>query len=133
MLATTNEVVHNLSCEVIKAFPKDEMTYYSFDSVLEDVQNLYLQENVNTFSLGCLPSHKLTLKVGSPIMLLRNHDPKARLCNRTRLICRNLYKNFIDAKIANRKFSSTRVFIPRVSVNLKENDKLQFSFIRKQF
>ncbi|KAL0320144.1 UNVERIFIED_CONTAM: hypothetical protein Sradi_5275900 [Sesamum radiatum] len=80
-----NEDVNKLNEKAINAFPGEEMTYYSFDSVPDDTRNLYLPEFLNSISLGNFPPHKLVLKKGSPIMLLRNIDPKIDLCNRTDL------------------------------------------------
>ena len=63
------------------------------------MQDLYQQEFLNSISPGVLPPHILSLKKGAPIMLLRNINPKARLCNGTRLICRGCFNNVIDAEI----------------------------------
>lgn len=49
--------------------------------------------------------HKLTLKKGCPVMLLRNLDPKLGICNGTRLICRNLLRNCINGSICGNKNS----------------------------
>ncbi|KAI3932637.1 hypothetical protein MKW98_012608 [Papaver atlanticum] len=43
-----------------------------------------------------MASHKLTLKVGVPIMLLRNISQPDGLCNGTRLIVKQLGKKVID-------------------------------------
>lgn len=62
-----------------------EHIYYSVNSVEDDVNNLYQPEFLHSLAPGGLPPHKLNLKVGSPIMLLRNIEPKIRLCNGVRL------------------------------------------------
>ncbi|GJT08692.1 nucleic acid-binding, OB-fold protein [Tanacetum coccineum] len=46
-----------------------------------------------------LSPHKLELKVGSPIMLLRNVNLSGGLCNRTRMIVRSLMSKLIEAQI----------------------------------
>ncbi|XP_026429159.1 uncharacterized protein LOC113325153 [Papaver somniferum] len=43
------------------------------------------QEYLNNIAPGGLPSHILKLKIGAPIMLLRNVDAKYDLCNGSRL------------------------------------------------
>ena len=63
------------------------------------MQDLYQQEFLNSISSGVLPPHILNLKNGAPIMLLRNINPKAGLCNGTRLICRGCFNNIIEAEI----------------------------------
>lgn len=50
---------------------------------------MFPPEFLNTIKDGSLPPHSLKLKNGSPIILLRNINPKEGLCNGTRLICRN--------------------------------------------
>lgn len=99
LLAATNEVVEKLIVEVITSFTREERTYYFFDSVLDDVQYLNQHETLHAFSPGGLPPHKLTLKVGYPIVLLQNLDPKVGLCKGTRLICLVLHSNFSRLKL----------------------------------
>lgn len=46
----------------------------------------------NSISTCGLSPHKLTLKRGVLVMLLRNIDPKLGLCNGIRLLCHGSYK-----------------------------------------
>ncbi|CAN6555560.1 unnamed protein product [Malus baccata var. baccata] len=91
VVTPTNEDVDMLNEKIINMFPGLEETMYSFDSVEDDERNLYQPEFLNSISLGGLPLHKLTLRRGAQIMLLRNIDPKLGLCNGTRLLCRGSY------------------------------------------
>ncbi|KAL8488443.1 hypothetical protein ACS0TY_024642 [Phlomoides rotata] len=45
---------------------------------------LYLIDYLNSIKCYGLPNHRLVLKVGVPIMSIRNIDPKSGLCNGTR-------------------------------------------------
>ncbi|GAA0144068.1 hypothetical protein LIER_04603 [Lithospermum erythrorhizon] len=87
LITPLNEDVNKLNEKIMQYFPGEEVTYYSFDSVLDDMHNLYQQEFLNSLAPSNFPPHKLTLKKGAPIMLLRNIDPKSGLCNGTRLLC----------------------------------------------
>ncbi|XP_021833938.1 uncharacterized protein LOC110773721 [Prunus avium] len=111
VITPTNEDVDMLNEKMINMFPSEEETMYSFDSVEDDMRNLYQPKFLNSICIGAL--HKLTLKRGAPIMLLRNTDPKLGLCNGTRLLCRGLYQNLIDAEILTGQYVGTRVFLPR--------------------
>ncbi|XP_024199850.1 uncharacterized protein LOC112203059 [Rosa chinensis] len=98
-----------------------------------DPHNLYQQEFLNSIAPGGLPSHKLALKLGAPILLLRIIDPKSGLCNRTRLIYRGFFPNFIDAEILTGHFKGTRVFLRQIPIKPSKNVKLPFSLIHRQF
>ena len=54
---------------------------------------------LNTLTSSSTSFHKLILKVGIPIMLLRNLSPTKRLCNSTKLIVKNLKQYIIEAEI----------------------------------
>lgn len=73
----------------------------SFDSIVDDSnQAHYPTEFLNSLNISGLPPHKLKLKVGLPIIMIRNLNPNAGLCNGTRLIVKNVYTRLIEAQIS---------------------------------
>ena len=59
-----------------------------------------------------MPLHILTLKVGTPIILLRNIEPP-KMCNDTRLHVKTLMPNVIEGTIIT-GYEKGDVFIPRI-------------------
>ncbi|GJQ94767.1 DNA helicase [Tanacetum coccineum] len=55
-----------------------------------EVEMLYPPEYLNALNFPGLPPHELQLKIGTPIMLLRNINVVGGLCNGTRMIIRQL-------------------------------------------
>ncbi|KAK8948653.1 hypothetical protein KSP39_PZI006065 [Platanthera zijinensis] len=133
LITPLNEDVNKLNTKVLHLFPGEETTYYSFDSISDDFGNIYLPKLLNSINPGNLPPHKLTLKRGAPIMLLRNVDPKIGLCNDTRLIYRNFRRNVIEADILGGRFKGLRMFLPLMPLKSAEDAKMQFELTRKQF
>jgi ATP-dependent DNA helicase PIF1 len=89
ILSTKNEHVDELNEHMVNRFPGEEIIYHSFDLAEDDIHNYYPSEFLNSLTPNGLPPHVLKLKVGCPIILLRNLDPANGLCNGTRLVCRN--------------------------------------------
>ena len=135
ILTTKNEDVDNINNQIINMFPGEAQEFLSADSV-EDKdlvhQNLYSMEFLNTLTPSGTPPHKLILKVGAPIMLLRNINPAEGLCNGTRLIVKQLQRSVIDAEIITGSHIGQRVFIPRIRMAPSDTD-LPFQLIRRQF
>jgi ATP-dependent DNA helicase PIF1 len=57
----------------------------------------------------------LTLKIGVPIILLRNTN-LPRLCNSTRILVKNVMNNIIKVTILNGKFKGEDVLLPRIQM-----------------
>jgi len=66
-----------------------------------------------------LSSALLCLKVGSPVILLRNLDPGEGLYNRTRMVVLNVRRKVLQCRIIskNRRFRGKVVLIPRIRLS----------------
>ena len=118
---------------MIDRFQGEQMMYHSFDTAVDDPNNYYPSEFLNTLTPNGLPPHVLKLKVGCPIMLLRNIDPANGLCNGTRLVVRGFQKNSIDAEIVLGQHAGMRIFLPRIPLCPSDDEMFPFQFKRKQF
>ena len=71
-------MVNEINDYMLSLIPQDSVTYYSSDSIsktnenCEALEELYDTEFLNTINSSEVPPHKLALKIGVPIMLLRN-------------------------------------------------------------
>jgi ATP-dependent DNA helicase PIF1 len=133
ILSTKNEHVDRLNAMMIERFPGEEKVYHSFDTVVDDPQNHFPIDFLNSITPNGLPPHELKLKINCPIILLRNLDPNNGLCNGTRLMVRALQDNAIDAEIVAGQHARKRVFIPRLPLSPSDDISLPFKFKRKQF
>ena len=83
-------------------------TFHSTDSVEqngeEDHMELPPAEVLQTFNASSLPPSKLSLKVGAPVIVLRNLYPKEGLCNGTRMVITRLGRRCIEARMLSGRF-----------------------------
>jgi ATP-dependent DNA helicase PIF1 len=86
ILSTRNDWVNIINIKMIDMFQGGETVYHSFDSTVDDPHNYYSSEFLNSLTPNGLPPHVLKLKLGCPVILLRNIDPTNGLCNGTRLV-----------------------------------------------
>jgi ATP-dependent DNA helicase PIF1 len=89
ILSTKNDCVDRINMKMINKFQGDERVYRSFDEAVDDLNNYYPSEFLNTLTLTELPPYVLKLKKNCPVILLRNIDPANGLCNSTRLVVHN--------------------------------------------
>ncbi|XP_057719411.1 uncharacterized protein LOC130933821 [Arachis stenosperma] len=138
ILAPTLKSVEKVNNFVLTIFPRMENEYLSSDTTCqtdenEDVkQEWFTPEFLNDIKCSGLLNHKLTLKSGVAIMLLRNIDQTLGLCNGTRLIVNKLGSNVIGATVVTGRNIGDKVYIPRM--NLIPSDLgLPFKFQQRQF
>ncbi|KAK4581326.1 hypothetical protein RGQ29_024831 [Quercus rubra] len=125
ILGPSNEVVEELNDYIISSINGASLN-------VADQDILYPIEFLNSLRFLGLPNYKLTLKVGLPIMLLRNLNQNEGLCNGIRLIITKLVAWVIEAKIITDTNIGTCVFIPRITLSPSDS-KLPFVLKRRQF
>ncbi|CAN1778545.1 ATP-dependent DNA helicase PIF1 [Linum perenne] len=110
IVAPTNEDVSKLNAYVLAQVPGPTKNYYSADTLSSDskrmheLETLYPTEFLNSLSFNGIPEHVVTLKVFTPIMLLRNLNPSIGLCNGTRIMTTFLGDYVIKGVIIRRQF-----------------------------
>jgi len=138
LLCPTNSLTSTVNQEVLDCLPGQSKTYYGADSIIHDPTSTidedeaYPVEFLNTITGTGLPPQKLKLKVGAPVMLLRNLDSKRGLCNGTRLQIKRMHTNYIDAEILTGDRAGDWVYITHMPMIPSDSD-LPFKFQRKQF
>ncbi|XP_038687482.1 ATP-dependent DNA helicase pif1-like [Tripterygium wilfordii] len=138
ILAPTNEVVDTINQFIVQKIQSEEAIYRSSDSIcsqtsyMNNLDILYPTRFFNSLKISGSPKHQITLKVGLPIMLLRNINQSKGLCNGTRLIITQLGKWFVQAEIITRTNIGERVFIPRIVLSSSDT-KMPFTIKRRQF
>jgi ATP-dependent DNA helicase PIF1 len=116
----------------------DEREYLSADSLdrSEVTDNNFYDvltpEFLNSLHTSGLPNHKIKLKIGTPIMLLRNIDQTRGLCNGSRLIVTNLGQAVLGAKIMSGTHRGNVVFLHRMDMSPSQSP-WPFKMNRRQF
>ncbi|XP_056856773.1 uncharacterized protein LOC108834192, partial [Raphanus sativus] len=136
ILCPTNEDVNMINEYMLDRLPGEEKIYISADSI--DPSDKISANNealgpdfLNTIKVSGLPNHSLRLKVGCPVMVLRNIDPSAGLMNGTRLQITQLMDLMVKAKIITGEKVGHTVDIPRLLITPSDT-RLPFKMRRRQ-
>lgn len=109
----------------------EQREYLSADSIADDGQGgMYPTEFLNSLNFSGVPPHKLVLRVGCPIILLRNLT--GGLANGTRLIVKRLGERVIEAEVATGPAKGEVVCIPRLAITPSDTN-MPFTLRRLQF
>jgi ATP-dependent DNA helicase PIF1 len=99
--APKNIDVDEVNNAILESLSEESHTYLSANSLIPteegasvavrvSMDSLYLVEFLDTLQFSGITNHELELKVGVPILLLRNLNQSIGLCNGTRLIVKRL-------------------------------------------
>ncbi|XP_057427107.1 uncharacterized protein LOC130720473 [Lotus japonicus] len=138
ILAPTLEIVDTINQYVLSRAPGKEKVYLSSDSIVKVDEDVGIEANwitvefLNSIKGSGLPDHKLCLKVGVPIMLMRNIDVARGLCNGTRLIVHKLRPNLIYGRVINGNNAGSMAYIARMSI-VPSDSGLHVKIQRRQF
>ena len=136
ILAMRNDTVATINQKVLQDIPGTEHEYFSIDTAEsgsnEEDGNMFPVEYLQSLNLASLPPSKLKLKVGAPVILLRNLYPKEGLCNGTRMTVTRMQRWCIEVRILEGQFAGVVKILPRITLSTTEGE-LPFILTRKQF
>ena len=138
VVAARHRTVDRLNQKMLDRLPAAEVTALSQDSQDNDnVAMVVPEEFLHRQQPAGMPPHKLRLKPGAVIMLLRNLKRDIGLVNGTRMIietirCRGTAPRLLICRILTGSFQGRRVLIPRIMLRAPEK-KYPFAWARRQF
>ncbi|XP_055918690.1 uncharacterized protein LOC129950794 [Eupeodes corollae] len=104
ILAAKNVDVDLINYQIQQLLPGDIMSFKSIEATVDkDKAVNFPIEFLNSLDISGMPPHNLRLKIGSPIILLRNLNPSLT-CNGTRLVIKKITGNVFEATILAGKF-----------------------------
>jgi ATP-dependent DNA helicase PIF1 len=143
ILAPKNTNVDEVNNAILESLSKESHMYLSANSLTPtkegasvvvgiSMDSFYPVEFLNTLQFSGIADHELELKVGVPILLLRNLNQSIGLCNGTRLIVKRLGQRVIEAEIITGNNVGKHVFIPHIIMSPFETD-WPFVLCHRQF
>jgi hypothetical protein len=139
ILSSMNKKVNELNETVLAKFPGPSQLFPSVDFIPnseqlgeDDPLLNYPVEYLNEINCGTLPLAKLELKIGCPVMMLKNLDAPNGVCNGSRGILTRYSNRVLEVRLLTGQHAGQTVFIPRVA-NQPGEDENAFRFTRRQF
>ena len=133
ILSAWNDEVDTINDECLKKMNSlTEYTLRSNDELAnEPGQVMYPTEFLNSLTPSGFPLFNLRVKIGSPVMLLRNINPSKGLCNGTRIKITHVSNNLIKGIVLNGTNIGSEALLPRILFTT--DDTSPFQFTRRQF
>jgi hypothetical protein len=138
ILSARNDDVDELNAMLLNRMPGEKKLFQSSDSVEQKAgedeidEDAYTVETLNAINLAGLPLSKLELKVGCPLMILRNLDSPNGVCNGTRAVLTKAGIRVLEVRILGGDFAGQTALIPRMTLTPSDTP-LPFTLRRRQF
>ena len=136
ILTSRNNVALQLNSLILNQLdPAGEHLALSLDSVADsesaDSTNFPV-EFLNSLSPSGLPPHKLRLRVGAVIIVLRNLDKDRGICNGCRCLVLKISTRLLDVRILTGRSKGDRYLLPRIPFR-SGTSEFPFVLRRRQF
>jgi ATP-dependent exoDNAse (exonuclease V) alpha subunit len=139
ILAPRNANVANLNECILERMAGEARQYFSADKIIHeagaDPHNAepIPIEVLRSITSSSLPPGELNLKLGCPVILLRNLDPSQGLCNGTRMVITRMGNRVLEAQLLGGEHHGETVLIPRISLIPTGATDLTFQLKRHQY
>jgi hypothetical protein len=141
ILAPRNSDVSEVNEDVLGRMAGEQRVYYSADQMIkevgadgEDDDDAPLPvEFLRSINNASLPPGELAVKVGCPLILLRNLAPARGLCNGTRMVLMRMSDRVIEVRLVGGDHDGETALIPRITLTPTNTTEFSFQFSRRQF
>jgi len=137
ILTSRNDNVDDINEKMLLDFPGEETEFLSADSIKGNGENgegelMYPVEYSNSINCSGLPLHRLKLKIGCPVMILRNLNAGEGVCNGSRGIVTRMSNRVLEVRLLTGEHAGKMTFIPQLSITPSPS-QVPFEFCRQQF
>jgi len=136
ILAFRNETVNDFNDVLLEKMPGVEHRFEAVNHVNigEDAAAAepFAVEYLQSISLASIPPSSLRLKIGAPLILIRNLSPREGLCNGTRMRVVGIRRTCLQVAILGGRFDGMIRLLPRIKLTTTDED-LPFILDRTQF
>jgi len=140
ILAPRNAHVGEINEAILDRMPGETIVYHSSNTIIEEPGadggfNPFplTPEYLSSINSSNLPPGELRIKIGCPLILLRNISPAQGLCNGTRVVVVRGGDRVLEVKIIGGDHDGKAAFIPRISVISSSTAYHSFRLRRRQF
>ncbi|MCP4985903.1 MAG: hypothetical protein GY928_07505, partial [Colwellia sp.] len=135
ILTPLNTVCDSINDKCIHQIPGKLKIFESNNyAIFARNKTLYSRKTLEQCKNNGLPPHILKIKIGAPIMLIRNLDPDNGMCNGTRCIVIDFDDKIIKARISVGPFKGRIIYIPKIkNMTSSATNTLPVDMIRVQF
>jgi hypothetical protein len=121
ILTTKNDTVADINMRILTRLVDETRVYdtvnsINFNTIKEGNRPDISIEFLRVQNPSGLPPARLELKIGAPVIYLRNLFLREGLCNKTRMIITKLREYFIKVKIIGGQFHGKNRIIPRITL-----------------
>lgn len=140
ILSARNSDVEDINVDVLSRMSGPARVYPSADSVVteagadRELAEALPSEFLRSLTASGLPPGELKLKVGCPLILLRNLSPGRGLCNGTRMVVVRMTERVLEVRLIGGDHDGELAFIPRITLTPSGN-LTEYAFVmrRRQF
>ena len=136
ILAFRNHTVNDFNNVLVERMPGVEHRFEAINhvNVPDDaaVAEPFAVEYLQSISLASIPPSCLRLKIGAPLILIRNLSPREGLCNGTRMRVLGIRRTCLQVAILGGTFDGMIRLLPRIKLTTSDED-LPFVLERTQF
>ena len=99
VLATNNDDVDRINEMASRMLGGETFNLDSFDRNLDDIDVPYPVEVLNSIKQHGIPPHRISVRVGQPLIVMRNIDVGRGICNGTRVLLLQVMNELLKVRL----------------------------------